>query len=77
MILYAELPDHLHSIDDIVYMRVTAQYRNVGNINTVGQEFDGKLWIQIKWMVDVPYANVNLDTEWKPHLEVMNSHGKL
>lgn len=77
MIFYADLPDHIHSIDGIVYMRIITHFRSISNINTVGQEFDGKLWIQIKWSIDVDYDDVDLNSEWQPMLEVVNNHGKL
>jgi len=77
MIFYTDLPDHIHSIDGIVYMRVIAHFRSISNINTVSQEFDGKLWMQVKWSVDVDYDDVDLNSEWQPMLEVVNNHGKL
>lgn len=77
MIFYADLPDHIHSIDGVVYMRIITHFRRISNINTVGQEFDAKLWIQIKWSIDIDSGNVDLNSEWQPMLEVANNHGKL
>lgn len=77
MFFYTDLPDHIHSIDGVVYMRVIAQFRSISNVNTVGQEFDCKLWFQVKWMINIPYESVDLDNEWQPMIEVLNNHGKL
>jgi len=77
MIFYADLPDHIHTIDDVAYMRVITHFRSISNINTVAQEFDGKLWVQMKWCIDIEHDHVDLDKEWQPMLEVVNNHGKL
>ena len=77
MYFYADLPNTLYAIDGIVYMRVIAHFRSISNINTVSQEFDGKLWMQIKWTISKEYDSVDLENEWQPMIEIMNNHGRM
>ncbi len=77
MYIWTDIPDHIYSLNDIVYIRVLSHFRSISHINTVGQEFDSKMWIQLKWKVNLPKNQVNLDREWQPLLEVVNNHGKL
>lgn len=77
MSIYARLPSYIHSDEDFFNFRVVTQTRSMSNIDTVNQNFNCKFWIQLKWKVDMPYDSVDLDVQWKPHLEVTNNYEKL
>eukprot|EP00798_Chlamydomonas_sp_ICE-L_P009580 gene9581-7506_t len=61
-----------------VPIRVRVHVMNVMGIDTVNQNFQCKIWIQLKWLREkVAPENKNKETEWCPEMEFLDNVDRL